>query len=233
MLKCLFVACLCLFSLVTKAQFKGRVLENNTRIGLSNVWIENLRNKQNTLSDKNGNFNLPAKVGDLVLFKAFAYQTDTLLVIKLSNTEVFLEPQQIQLNQVNVVTTEVKKILSSDPLLQNETVRYHRDAKGRLDGGLTFRLFYWKKPERDRAKLEKKLHEFEVVDRINAVFTPQIISRYVPLKGEELDNFINLYTPTVKVFTNEEFNLLNYLNTSYKKFQELSPDKRKPQPLGN
>jgi hypothetical protein len=234
MLRYLLIIWLCLTATIVCAQsnLKGKVFENKTRIGLANVWVENLNSKRNAFSDKSGNFTIPAKNGDLILFKGFAYKNDTLLVTGANNIEVFLDPQQIALDQVNVTTTEIVKMNTYyDPQFHGQPVVYHRDSKGNYDGGVTLRMWYWKKGEKDKAKLDKKLKDFDTMDRIHGVFTPQIIGKYVPLTGEDMDTFIALYTPSVKVFSKRDFNLAQYLNDSYKQYLALPPEKRKIQPF--
>ncbi|AMR30379.1 hypothetical protein A0256_02570 [Mucilaginibacter sp. PAMC 26640] len=230
--------CLLLFPFAITAAhaqgiFKGKVMEDKTRIGLANIFIQNLNNKSNTTSDKSGSYSLPAKVGDLVLFKGFSYLPDTVLVTSLNSTEIFLNPQKFPLQEVTVTATELKKPLKNiyDPEFHGQTVVKHRDREGNIDGGITMRLHYWKKGEHDQAKLEKKLKDFDTMDEIHGLFVPENIGKYVPLKGEELDNFIGLFTPGVKEYTRKDFNLLNYLNSSYKKYLALPPDQRKIQPF--
>ncbi|RWY55555.1 hypothetical protein [Mucilaginibacter gilvus] len=226
----------CLAGPVAFAQgiFNGKVFEYKTRIGLANIWIENLRNKQNTLSDKTGKFSLPAKPGDLVLFKGFSYKNDTVLVTSLNSAEIFLQSQKIELKQVNISTTELaKKFKDYDQEYHGQPMVYHRDREGNLDGGINIRIHYWKKGEHDKAKLDKKLRDFETMDHIHGLFTPETIGKFVPLKGDEMDNFISLYTPSVKVFTSNDFNMVAYLSESYKKYQALPVEKRHPQPIGN
>lgn len=219
---------------LAQGTFKGRVFEDKTRVGLGNIWIENLNNKQNTLSDKKGNFSIPAKLGDLVLFKSFGYYNDTAVVTSLGNSEIFMLPQNIQLKQVDITTTDLaKKFKDYDKEYHGQTMVYHRDRMGNLDGGAVFRVHYWKKGERDKAKLAKKLHDFDMMDRIHELFVPATVGQYVPLKGEELDNFISLYTPSVKVFDRKDFNMITYMSDSYKQYQALPPDKRKPATLNN
>lgn len=230
---CLLLFCLPVAAAVAQGNFKGKVMEIDTRTGLANIFIQNLNNKASTASDKTGLFSVPAKPGDLVLFKAPSYQNDTVLVTSLNNSEVFLALQKFPLQGVTVTSTELKKPLKNiyDPEFHGQPVVYHRDYKGNLDGGLTLRMHYWKKGEHDKAKLDKQLKDFDTMDEINALFTPPNIGKYVPLTGEELDNFIALYTPNVKEYTRKDFNLLNYLNSSYKKYQALPPDQRKVQPF--
>ncbi|MEO7211393.1 hypothetical protein [Mucilaginibacter sp.] len=230
----LFAFCLAGPVVFAQGIFNGKVFEYKTRIGLANIFIENLGSKQNTLSDKNGKFSLPAKKGDLVLFKGFSYQNDTVLITSLNGIEVFLAPQNMELSQVNISSTELaKKFKDYDKEYHGQPVVYHRDRKGNLDGGINIRIHYWKKGEHDKQKLAKKLRDFDTMDQIHELFTPETIGKYVPLAGGEMDNFISLYTPSVKVFTSKDFNMVAYLSDSYKKYQALPEEKRHPQILAN
>jgi hypothetical protein len=67
--------------------------------------------------------------------------------------------------------------------------------KGTLKGGIIWRIWYWKKDEKKKAKLEAKQRKYDIMYNISLVFTPKTIGKYVPLTGQELDDFIILYTP--------------------------------------
>ncbi|MCO5935794.1 hypothetical protein NAF17_09585 [Mucilaginibacter sp. RB4R14] len=73
--------------------------------------LDNLNNKKTTLTNNTGNFTLPAKIGDLLVLKAFAYQVDTLVLTKMNEQEVFMEPVTNELNQGNIITTETINLL--------------------------------------------------------------------------------------------------------------------------
>jgi hypothetical protein len=216
---------------LAQKKLTGRVLENGTRIGLGDVFIENLSNKQSTFTDVKGRFSIHAKTGDLLTFKGFAYQNDTVLVTDLNSKEVFMEPKKNELAQVNITSTEIKKLNTYDPQLHGQTMIYQRNENGSPKGGIILRMWYWKKDEKKKAKLEKQLKEFETADRIAAIFTVSNLAKYVPLTGEDMNNFIALYTPNVKTYTRNDFNLISYLNDNYKKYQALPLDKRKPNRL--
>ena len=231
-----WILLLSLFFVVTTAvgqKLKGRVFESQTRIALADILVENLTNKQSLLTDAKGRFSITAQVGDMIRFKSFAYQSDTLVIINMHEKEVFLEPKKNELNQVNIKTTETSNFKTYyDPQFHGQTVIYHRDKKGRYDrGGIIVRVWYWKKDEHKKAKLNQKLKDFDTMDEIALIFTPKNLGRYVPLNGVDMDNFIGLYTPGVKEYTRDNFELVAYLNACYKKYQALPLDKRKPDSL--
>ncbi|MFA6249047.1 MAG: hypothetical protein WC615_19045 [Mucilaginibacter sp.] len=215
-----------------QAPFNGRVLELKTRIGLAGIRVENLNSKKATVTNNTGNFSIPAKNGDLLTFKGFAYSVDTLLVTEPWAKEIFLEPLNNELQPVNITTAETKNINTYyDPLYHGQPVVYARDKKGYLTGGIIWRIWYWKKDAKKKAKLEEKQRKYDIMYNISLVFTPKTIGNYVPLTGPELDNFITLYTPTPAVYSANDFNLVNYLNDCYKKYQELPTEKRVPTKL--
>jgi hypothetical protein len=119
-----------------------------------------------------------------------------------------------------------------DPLFHGQPVVYARDKNMNYKGGVVLRLWYWKKDEKKRAKRQALERKYVIMDKIAAVFQPKIIAQYLPLTGQDLDNFINLYTPAAKIVMAKDFNLTNYLDACFKKYQALPPDKKQPPKLG-
>jgi hypothetical protein len=229
----LLIALFLTSSAFAQSDFKGRVLENKTRIGLTGIRVDNLTNKKTTLTDNAGNFTIPAKNSDLLVFKGFAYQIDTVLVTDLHEKEIFLEPVTHELDQVNITSTETKNMNTYyDPRFHGQPVIYAHDKDLNYKGGVVLRLWYWKKDEKKRAKRQALERKYVIMDKIAAVFQPNIIAQYLPLTGQDLDNFINLYTPAAKIVMAKDFNLTNYLDACFKKYQALPPDKKQPPKLG-
>jgi hypothetical protein len=207
--------------------FTGRVFEYKTRIGLAGIRVDNLNNKKTSLTTNTGNLTIPAKNGDLLVFKGFAYRADTLLITDMHEQEIFLEPISNQLNPVNITSTETKNLNTYyDPQFHGQPVVYARDKDMNYKGGIVWRLWYWKKDEKKRAKLEALEKKYAVMDKIASVFQPKVITRYLPLTGDDLIDFISLYTPSADVFSKKDFELVSYLNACYKKYQALPPAKR-------
>jgi hypothetical protein len=235
MLKYYLVIFICFASMPVFAQgiLKGRVFEYKTRITLADIQVQNTTSNQNTITDDKGRFSIAAKVGDVLIFKGFAYLPDTILLTDLHEREVFLTLHSNLLNNVNVTGTETKNLSTYyDPMFHGQTVVETRDANLNPVGGITIRLHYWKSEEHKREREEKEQENEQVSDQIAKAFTPANIALYVPLKGQDLTDFIILYTPTIKVYSNNEFNLLSYLNNCYQKYLKLQPDERHPAKLG-
>ena len=236
MLKNLLIVCFCFLGILTasgQSVFSGRVLEYKTRIPLASVRIQNLTNRLKTISLKDGQFGIAAKPGDLVIFTTFAYQPDTVLITDMHAREIFMTPKTNVLNQVNITDTsgravEGPNLVPYDPMFHGQAVVYQRDPKFlKPVGGIIIRLHYWKKGEHQKRKASQSVKEREISEKISAIFTPLNVSNYIPLKGTDMDDFLTLYTPDVKEYTDKKFALVPYLNACYQNWQTLTPDQRK------
>jgi len=236
MLKNLLLICFCFLGIATasgQTVFSGRVLENKTRIVLRSVRIENLSSKLKTISDDRGQFAVVAKAGDLLVFNAFAYQPDTVLITDMHAREIFMEPVSNMLKQVTVTDSSGHAVANAnavqlyDPQFHGQPVVYTRDGNMNYTGGITVRLHYWSKDERKKRKAAESAKDREISEKISAIFTPLNVGNYVPLKGSDMDDFLLLYTPDVKEYTDKRFELLPYLNACYQNWQTLTPEQRK------
>jgi len=224
---CLLI--LLLFAITANAQQKlsGRVFENKTHIHLAGVRIQNLRTKKFTETDDKGRFDIDAVLNDVIVFNNFGYEIDTLVLISLKPKEIFLEPKKHMLDEVNVTSQQVQSFKKYDPDFHNQSVVYQRDENGNLKGGIAIRIWSNKKEERQQAKAA----QWEYTERnrliIDTVFALRNLSKYLPLRGDELMAFRVRYMPTVPQYTSNGFNLLRYIDSCYKNFETLPAEKRK------
>ena len=209
----------------------GTVLEYKTRVVLQGIQVENKTTAKVVVTDKAGRFSIPAKTGDLLVFTGAFYRPDTILLTNLFGREVFLTPKQTTLGEVKVTGTEIKQPASGykAPDFHGQTMVYQRDAKypEYYKGGVALRLHYWTKDDKKRQKEEDFIKNQQVQDEIKTVFNPENIAKYVTLTGDDMNDFILLYIPSVKTYTSTGFNLTTYLDTCYKEFLKLTPEQRK------
>ena len=213
----------------------GRVYENKTRVAIEGISIQNLKSHATTVSDKNGLFSIRAHVGDLVTFSGFSYQTDTLYVKDLSAVEVLLDMRQNMLKGVDVTGSETKLgNLTAAPTpspFGGQTLVYQTDANGAPKGGLKLNLFDSHSDANKKRRNTQIGKEEQTKQEIARVFSPENLKNYVPLTGQEMDNFIMIYTPTIDTYTSSEFNLTVYLNNSYHEFLKIPAEKRQSKQL--
>lgn len=227
-----FVLCF-ITSAYSQTLIKGRVYEDKTRIALIDIQVQNTGNKERTATDNDGKYAIQAKIGDILIFTGSTYTADTVLITDLRQKEVFLTLKENTLNAVNVnAASAVGSFKFNDPALDNKTLAYQRDANGNYKGGVVLKLWYGK-DEKNKARQQKLIDDDNVRDEIYKVFTPVNVGKYVPLKEDELKDFIALYIPEVGVYKSKDFNMASYLNGCYKKFINLPEEQKHLEKLGN
>jgi len=203
----------------------GKVYELGTRVVLPGVKVQNTTTKDNTLSNAAGIFSIKAKAGDILIFESFAYKTDTVLVTNTRYLEIHLQPQNTNLKEVTIENKSSKLGNLKDTTFHNQTVRYLRDENGNLKGGIAIKFGYGKGSNEKRN--EKLAYDTLATRAIDKAFNAANVSKYVPLKGTDLKQFIAIYRPTIKQYKAPNFDLTLYLNDCYKKFKALPPNQRK------
>jgi hypothetical protein len=211
----------------------GFVFENKTRVALQGIKVENLSTHGVRLTDKAGAFSIDGKAGEILVFSGGFYKADTILLTGNKALEVFLTPQHNMLGEVKVTSTEATHAGSFlAPEYHNQTVVYQRDKNGNYKGGVAFRLHYFKKDEKRKAKQAAFLQDQQQQDEVAKIFNADYIAKYLPLKDKDMDDFLILYTPKPEVYFATGFNLAAYLDTSYKAFLKIPADKRNTQLTG-
>ncbi|MFI5162077.1 MAG: hypothetical protein ACHQHN_12425 [Sphingobacteriales bacterium] len=197
---------------------KGAVFESGRGIRLENVFVRDMTSKQVTLTDKNGRFIINTETGHLLVFTLPGYIADTLYVADLSQKHVELKNQPIQLREVSIVST---RTTSFDP--HKEYPDVYTKAKVYVMSPST-----WFSREGRMARRLKKYFASEQEERqVDKIFTRAYVGSIVPLKGQELEDFMTLYRPSYKFITsNNSESLAVYINDSYEKYKDLPPDKR-------
>jgi hypothetical protein len=229
----LFLFCVTASFAFGQNALKGKVYEIKTHITIAGIEVSDITNKEITTTDDQGRFSINAKKGDLVIFKGFTYEPDTLLVTNFSQ-DVYLTPRQNMLKEVKVTTDSTTRYNSYyDPMYHGQAVVYQRDANFNPVGGLAIRFHDSHSSEKKHARLAKEEQDQQTQDEINKVFSADNLAKCVPLKGDDLKGFIALYTPTPEAYKDPGFNLLVYLSDCYKKFRALPEDQRHPSAIND
>ena len=210
-------------------QLTGRVYENKTNVFLQGIKVEDLKSHALTLTGKDGSFTLKATTGDVVTFSNFNYHTDTVYLTTLNYLQVFLTLQSTMLNEVKVTNQEIKGNAGFAPVvetgpLNSKSVTYQTDENGDYKGGVKLRVFDGGPTPKERErKVATKENE---KNGILKVFNEDNLKKYLPLTGQEMQNFIILYLPDANTFYASNFNLISYLNTNYQEFMKIPIEDR-------
>jgi len=228
----LLILLFCSATRLTYAQNKlnGVVLEYRSDVTLSGIRIENLNTHDTVQSGPLGKFTISAKKGDRICFSGLNYKPDTLYLIDLKYKEVFLLLKQNQLKEVKITDAEVNRNALSPyhviTLFGGNVVRYQTDVAGNPTGGLKFNIFDSHKDERRRAHARGLEVDGQRQLEISKTFNATNLQTYLPIKGQEMENFVILYMPDAATWYSSKFNLMLYINDCYKKFLQIPAEKR-------
>ena len=82
-----------------------------------------------------------------------------------------------------------------------------------------------------RAKAIQLGKDEDIKQKISRDFSPDNLKDYIPLKGQEMTNFIIMYTPTIQTYTDPAFNLVIYIDSNYKEFLKIPKEQRESKDL--
>ncbi|MDB5153628.1 MAG: carboxypeptidase-like regulatory protein [Mucilaginibacter sp.] len=220
---CILVVTLLLCNgLYAQILVKGTVVESGSGIKLSNVFVRDATNKQITLTDKSGKFEIKSETGHTLVFSSPGYVADTLYVVDLTPKHVELKTKTIPLREVNITASR----LAFDPHKEYPDV-YTKSKVYPLSPSSWF-----SKEGRDARRLKRYFAHEEQERRVDQVFNSMYVGSIVPLKGQDLYDFMTLYRPSYAFVTsNNSESLAVYINDSYKKYMALPPDQRHLQKL--
>jgi hypothetical protein len=198
---------------------KGSIIETNTNEKLTNVFIHDMNSKQIELADKDGRFSILTGTGHILIFDSPGYVSDTLYLIDMKPKKVELKPLAISLRQVNITSSRARAF---NPRAEYPEVY----AKSKV---YVFSPSTWFSQEGKRARRLKRYFDSEIRERhVDEVYSVAYVGSIVPLKGQDLENFMELYRPTYAFLRdNNGPSLAAYINDSYKKYMALPPEKRR------
>ena len=197
---------------------KGTVYESGKNVRLPNVFIRDDNNKkQITISDDDGNFAINTETGHTLIFESPGYVSDTLYVTTLAPARIQMVTKTIALRQVDITSTRQSFDAHKEyPEVYTKSKVYPLSPSS-----------WFSKDARDARRLKKYFKHEEEERHVDEVFTVTYVQSLVPLRGQELENFMTLYRPTYAFLKNNNGESLTvYINDSYKKFMALPPEKR-------
>lgn len=196
---------------------KGTVVESGKNNKMSDVFVRDNQNRQMTLTDSKGNFTIRTETGHTLIFSSPGYVSDTLYVTDFTNKKIEMVAQTIALRQVNISA-------------KRETFDAHKEYPEVYTRAKVYPLSptsWFSKEAKDARRLKKYFKHEEEERHVDEVFTMTYVQSIIPLRGQELENFMTIYRPSYEfVKNNNGPSMAVYINDSYKKYLALPADKR-------
>ncbi|MBN8853562.1 MAG: hypothetical protein BGO55_12445 [Sphingobacteriales bacterium 50-39] len=198
---------------------------------IMSVSVQNISQKKYNTSDMGGNYKIPAKRGDTIVFTSAGYKPDTAFVSDWmfdgqEGYTVYMDPNVVELPTVRVGDLSNYQL---DSIKRKEEYAYlDQFHKVKLAGGKTFSdgvglsfspIDYFSHVQVQRRRLKKRLAQNEKDYYIDSRWSRAYVVRVTGLKGDSLQLFMYRYRPSYdfcRKASNED--ILLYINSSLKKF---------------
>lgn len=204
--RCLFI--LVLFSFISHFVFaqkiiQGRVYSGATDSVITSASVHNLTTKQSAVANKFGAYRINASEGDLVIFSASGFLTDTVKVefyMLLTPHDVTLPLKMTTLAGVNLLSSYKKDSLER----RNDYADIFNNQKNITGGnrptdgvGISVSpLSYFSKQAKQKRQLRKRLLQQEQDDYVDRSFPGGWVSKLTGLSGDSLNLFMYRYRPS-------------------------------------
>lgn len=207
------------FNLSAQNVITGRIKNKLTKEKIELATVRNLKQGFTTATDSLGEFRIRGNQGDSIVVSSLGYGTDTLVVNHTTKYEIFLNPSVNMLAPVTLKIINMKPIALPTSPFHGQRVVYQYNYGSKNIGGIAIRVWEGKSSEKKKAEQAEKVKELAQEEQIKNWFNADTLSRFIPLKGEHMKKFIELYTPSLKAVKEYGGNILLYINDSYKKFE--------------
>lgn len=203
---------------------RGVVLDLSTDRPMQHVEVVNLVTGKAVETDVNGNFSIKVEKNQRLRFEYPGFRTDTLVVIEFELKRVYLAP-----DESSIRIDEVQISALTDNQLTKEIERAEQEGQvadfSQYRGGIRISPSRWfgRQGRQARQRYDLLIAEQER-RKIDARFTPVLISSITPLKGQQLELYMTKYRPTIDFISsaNEE-ELRLYIMDTYAQFKKLTP----------
>ncbi len=205
----------------------GYVLELESGEPLQYVEIKNLATGALVESRADGQFSIPVKKNERLQFEYPGYRTDTLVVIEFDIKRVYLtsDGSAIRIDEVQIqAMTDTR--LAVEIKRAEEEGQFTETSQQR--GGVRISPSRWFGNDGRQARQRyKRLLAEQERRKIDARFTPEVITSLTPLEGKDLELYMTKYRPTVDFLsTADEADLRLYIMDTYAAFKKLTPEQR-------
>jgi len=181
---------------------KGIVIDGETLKPLYPVTVLNISNSQKTTTDEQGNYSIPAKEDDLIVFSFIGYHTVQRLATLGTLLQVELLPLSVQMQEYVLhpgYTPFQKDSAEMAELYSTELNKKAIKPKVSMDGGLTVSGLIGAPVQRmsKSYKRNKKFKEHFKKDMeqkfIDSRYKPELVTALTGFSGDTLATFMNTY----------------------------------------
>ena len=204
----------------------GEVIDLATNDYLENVNVKNIYTQKGMTIQKDGQFHIEVKRGELIEFTKIGYQT---VRIRIQNEK---EPSfyKIVMNKAPVMLREVD--IHGKPLdYKKDSIRYRevydvvlrKEHRNEIDLR-SMPLAMLSKKNRQEWAFQEMYEAWEAEKYIDFVFNEKLVSKITYLKDEDLKEFMKIYRPSYQFLrTASDYEYLDYIKHCYFLYKKDKP----------
>ena len=200
---------------------KGLVFKKGTNTRLSDIKVKNKATNEFTLSDNWGNFSIPIKLGDTILFEKEGLQSLEKIITSKQNLIIYLN-DPILLDEVIVKTQSKKKE-------QQEILADFRSKGVFYNGKPPFLAYIFSpltalneligKDANNAQRFAAYIQKENAQNNVDSHFNEQIIRKSIAIKNEDLVEYMYLYRPKPEeVRYRNTYEDMAYVKKSYQEY---------------
>jgi len=221
-----FIFCFLITSIDGFSQEKtvnGIVFDTDSKLRIASVNIHNITQGISQFNNLKGEYKIPAKAGDILVFTRQQYHPDTLKISDNGSQAVYMSRLAIQLKLVTVHDS----LLTPEQRLANTKRDYtkiygslgYKDFLSTSSGGagLSIDALYnaFSRSGRNASRLQEIIQRDYQQNVIDFRFNSNLVARITGLKGDKLNSFMYRYRPgyyTITTASDYEFISMIKLN---------------------
>lgn len=205
---------------------KGEVRDLNSKQFLENVNVKNIYTQKGMTIQKDGQFQIEVKKGELIEFTRIGYQTVRVRI--LSEKEplfytIVMDKAPIMLREVDIhgkpldfVKDSIRYRAVYDVVLRKE---HRQDVDMR-----SMPLAMLSKKNRQEWAFQEMYEQWEREKYIDFTFNERLVSRITYLKDEDLQEFMKQYRPAYNFLrTASDYEYLDYIKHCYYEYKKGKP----------
>jgi len=197
---------------------KGEVIDLENGTFLENVNVKNIFTQKGMTIQKDGQFQLLIKRGELVEFSRIGYQTVRIRILSEKEPDFY----KIVMNKAPIMLREVD--IRGKPLdFKKDSMRYRevydlvlrKERQEEVDMR-SMPLAMLSKKNRQEWAFQEMYQKWEQEKYIDFTFNEKLVARITYLKDEELKQFMKRYRPDYEfVRTATDYEYLDYIKSCY------------------
>lgn len=213
-------------------EVQGVVLDQDTRQRITKVYLYNLTTHKGYYNNLKGEFSIPAKKGDTLVFALQGFRADTATVKDQSQLLVYLKRTSILLKEVRLVDSTLTPESVAKKNREEFADIYRKGNKsdlftfggvnGMRGAGLSIDALYsmFSREGKNARYLQKILEEDYREAIIDFRFTKSLVTNTTGLGQPELSDFMQQYRPAYYFVAGaNDYALIAYIQDSYRKYR--------------